>query len=715
MNFRLNVLLILALLTSVSVTALGQMPTEQDDEKIVVGSAEVPVDASVRDKRGRPVKDLTIGDFEVYEDGVRQQINSLRLIALKPGASGTVLQKQETTGRTATLNDAVAGIGSVALVFDRLSLDARSRAREAALTYARGEWRTNDFVGIFLIDLSLRVLQPYTDDAQLIRRALDRARSQTLTTSPAGEIAVEGSPLSAPRAPSESSSPGNEGDIAQQKFDEMMERSFRGFERLERERQGHATIDGLLGVINSLRPLPGRKAVVFFSEGMVLPPAVQGRFNSLITDANRADISFYTVDAAGLRTESIERATGREVGQVIGALESNAQSELTSSLGLLERMEDRLASKNGLRQLARATGGFHVGDTNNLGKGLNEIGEDLHTFYLLTYVPQNPRYDGRFRRIEVKLARPNLEVENRKGYYAINALNASPVLPYEAPALDIAASGSGAGNRPNAFTVRTASLSFPEPARPGLVSVFVEVPGASVTHAVDKGRKLYRTNFSVLMLIRDEQQQVIKKESNQYLLSGTLDRLGIARQGSVLFYRQPELAPGRYTIESIVYDALARKASMRTESVEVLPGEPTGPRISSLVIIKRAEPIKPAGKSAGTPFQFGDVLLYPNLGEPLSKQSAKQIAFFCVVHLPKSAGVPGGGTTAPQVLVEVRQHNRTIGSTSSPLPPPDANNRVQHASALPLDGFQPGTYELRITVRGAQGSVSRSAQFTVEP
>ncbi len=86
MRARLSAFLLFALTLGVVPPAPGQTqtgtpPRQQDDEDVVtVGSTEVVLDAVVKDKRGRPVKNLRAEDFEVYEDGVRQDVASFRLV-----------------------------------------------------------------------------------------------------------------------------------------------------------------------------------------------------------------------------------------------------------------------------------------------------------------------------------------------------------------------------------------------------------------------------------------------------------------------------------------------------------------------------------------------------------------------------------------------------------------------------------------------------------
>ena len=63
------------------------------------------------------------------------------------------------------------------------------------------------------------------------------------------------------------------------------------FDALERDQQGYATTNGLLAVVNGLKAMPGRKTIVFFSEGLAITANVQAKFRSVIASANRANVS----------------------------------------------------------------------------------------------------------------------------------------------------------------------------------------------------------------------------------------------------------------------------------------------------------------------------------------------------------------------------------------------------------------------------------------
>jgi hypothetical protein len=106
---------------------------------------------------------------------------------------------------------------------------------------------------------------------------------------------------------------------------------------------------------------------------------------------------------------------------------------------------------------------------------------------------------------------------------------------------------------------------------------------------------------------------------------------------------------------------------------------------------------------------FGEVILYPNLGEPLHKATSKQLAFYF------TAWPARGSNEKPRLTIEVQQNGRTIAQTPAELAAADESGQIRHVSALPLDSFQPGTYELKITVQDARSSVSRSTPFTIAP
>ena len=78
-----------------------------------------------------------------------------------------------------------------------------------------------------------------------------------------------------------------------------------------------------------------------------------------------------------------------------------------------------LLTMAGAEVVASDSGGFTVRNTNDLNGGIQRIAGETQAYYLLGYMPSNTARDGKFRKIQVKLANGRgLQVRARKGYYA---------------------------------------------------------------------------------------------------------------------------------------------------------------------------------------------------------------------------------------------------------------------------------------------------------
>ena len=733
MRRQILALVIIAANTLMPTVILGQKPVatkEQDDDRIVFGTNEVILDAIVKDKKGRLIKDLTVADFQISEDGVRQDVRSFRLVTrdapAAPDDRKATLEKIDpglnSSGDTKrSIANSPIQFGALALVYDRLSPNARKIARQASLGYVQG-MRQDDFVAVFGIDLSLRVLQRFTNSEERVKAAIEKGLSHSSSTysSATDSIADLQDRAAALQSQLDSSTSGaGAGNIpsasigataAQAQFDQMTLNIAQGFEHMERSQQGHATIDSLLAIIDGMKQLPGRKAMIFFSEGIALPTNVMTHFRSVISSANRANVSIYAVDAAGLRAVSDDAQSGRaltRLGQARARVASSNSDPPGSMMQDLERNEDLMRSNpdSALGDLANETGGILISNTNDPGARLRQVDDDLHAYYILTYTPKNTNFDGRFRQINVAVNRSGVEVQARRGYYALNNSYGSPVHDYEAAALAVL-SGSP---RPNAFVSRAAAFSFPESGKPGLVPIVVEVPPNAVNFAVDDKKKTFLADLSVVVLIKDQSQRVIKKVSNQQIVKGPLSKLATAKRGGLLFYREAELEPGNYTVAIVVYDNTTHQSSTNTATVMVPAADQSALRLSSIVFIKRAERLPPTEEKVRRPFQFGEVLVYPNLGEPVSKSASKQLTVFVTVYTPKD------NSNAPKLELVITRSGRAVGQLSYDLQAPDQNGRIQYASAISLEKFQPGDYELRLTVQQGDRRTSRSEHIVVTP
>ncbi len=694
-------------------------PAQRATEGIAQGVTAVLVDVVVRDRRGQPVRDLTQADFQVLEDGVPQPLGSFSRVFEGDTAPPTAAPAATSAsaagaaaGGTEGSDDRAQAV--TAIVFDRLSPEARRLAVQAAQGYLGNKDEAPGYIGIFGVDLSLTSYSPFTRNARVLREALTKmgSRGSASFNSPeqqqqkatADRQAGSGAGAATPAAPEPGAAAAVGGGRGQAMLGQMQSKMIEDFQVMERDQQGYSTTNGLFAIINTLRQLPGRKSIVLFSEGIAIPPAVQRLFLGVVDAANRANVSIYAMDAAGLRAES-EQAKIRDQVNAAGAggggilASSNSGGPLSQAL---EKNEDVLRQDphNGLAGLAESTGGLMFENTNNLRQGFDRVESDLRNYYLLGYTPTNETFDGRFRNIEVKVTRPGVTVAARKGYFAVRDSGGAPVNAWEAPALGALESKPV----PNAFPMRVGALLFPERDRPGLVPVVVDLKTAPITFQPAADGKTYSSDFSVLVRFLDGRNQVVRKVSQHYEINGPIADLDRAKQGEVIFYREPELSPGLYTVEAIAYDALSGKSSVRFATIEVPRTEAGALRMSSLVLVKRGEKVPEKDRRAENPLLVKDVVLYPNLGDAVNK-AAKEVAFYFSIY-------PAAGA-APEATLQLLRDGKAVAQLPMPVPAADASGRIQVTGRLPIEQLPAATYDLRAVVRQDSAQVFRSTLLRI--
>ena len=701
----------------------AQQPTPQRAAgTIKEGVTAVLVDVVVRDKRGQPVRDLTQADFQVLDEGVPQTIGSFSRVfdgGGPPAAEAPVPPQPPPSGASAAAPSAPATSQPItAILFDRLSPDARRRAVQAAQNYLGTKEEASGYIGIFGVDNALTPYAPFTRNTRVLRQALTKMGSRGSSTfnSPEQQQQKSNADQQAAMAGQAAASaqaaggPGASGAVGGAPGDallgQMQSNMIKDFEVMERDQQGYATINGLFAIISTLRRLPGRKSLILFSEGLAIPPAVQRLFLGVVDAANRANVSIYTMDAAGLRAESEQTKIRDQVnaaGAAGGGILAGGGGGADPLSKALEKNEDVLRQDphNGLGTLAQDTGGLIFENTNNLRQGFDRVDSDLHNYYLVGYSPTNEVYDGRFRTIGVKVTRPGVTVAARKGYFALRDTGGAPINSWEAPAL-------GALEQkpvPNAFPVRAGAMLFPERDRPGLVPVIVDLSTAPLTFQPAGDSKTYTSDFAVLVRFLDPQNQVVRKVSQHYEVKGPLADIERAKQGTVIFYREPELPPGVYTMETVVHDAPSGKSSVRLGTVEVPKTDAAQLRMSSLILVKRGEKVPASDRRSGNPLLVNDVILYPNLGEPVSK-ATKEVGFYVAAY-------PASGGAAPEASIELLLDGKLIAQLPIPLAAVDASGRIQQTGRLPLAQLTPGTYDLRAVVKQGAEQVFRSTMLRI--
>ena len=208
--------------------------------------------------------------------------------------------------------------------------------------------------------------------------------------------------------------------------------------------RNRATLGALTSIIESMASVRGRKSVILMSPGFILDQELV-LFRKVEDAARRANIAMYLVDARGLEAQSVFGSA--EFGPALDTRDVGAANAVLA------------LDAEGAVALAESSGGFAVQNNNDLTAGLRRIGRESRVYYLLGYMPSEVRADGKFRRITVRVARPDVEVRARKGYFAggvpvksadareaADALETALQSPYDLDALPVRAAAYVFGN-----------------------------------------------------------------------------------------------------------------------------------------------------------------------------------------------------------------------------------------------------------------------------
>lgn len=361
----------------------------------------VTTDVIARDDKNLFISDLKREDFEVFEDGVKQELASLTLVhggrtfnlqsaPPPPAQEGIILPPPRPT------NDAA---GRIFLLFvDDLHMDFRNtgRIRELFKKIANNLIHEGDMFGIVTTGTSSIAI-----DLTYDRKRLEEARNR-----------ITGGALTP---------------------DEIIQGAESSQGPTEVRYRAHVAFSTAYDLIRNLEKIQNRrKAVIYVSNGYDFNPFAEGRLGEdpffggrfgqdvnesrqdpfsrqgqqfadtdlmhelaeLTRAANRANATLYTIDPRGL-------IGGSEIDQQVNPTDWSSYVQKT---------------QNSLRTLAEQTGGIAVVNQNDFDKALKRIDAETSDYYVLGYYSSNPDPTVRTRKLEVKVKRPDVQVWSRRTY-----------------------------------------------------------------------------------------------------------------------------------------------------------------------------------------------------------------------------------------------------------------------------------------------------------
>jgi len=413
---------LLSLILSCALTSYSQTPTptpvEDDDDVVKISTTLIQVDVSVTGKDGKVVTDLKPGDFEIYENGKKQEITNFSFIS-STSESGRIITKENINDKLAvpippTQMRAEQVRRTIALVVDDLTLSFESTyyVKRALKKFVGEQMQDGDLVAIIRTGGGVGALQQFTSDKRQLYAAIDKVRWNLSGSGKAGAFApIEASPLERAKA--------NGADISDEQLD--AERDFiDGADNFREDVFASGTLGAVNYIIRGMRELPGRKSIMLLSDGLSLftsgkdgftdSTRVRDSLNALVDLANRSAVIVYTLDARGL--------------QPLGFTAEDNTAGLESRVG--ETLDDRRTkffnTQDGLVFLAKETGGFALIDNNDLSGGIRKILDD-QSYYLIGYQPNSETFDAktqRFNKLQIKVVnRKDITVRYRSGFFGI--------------------------------------------------------------------------------------------------------------------------------------------------------------------------------------------------------------------------------------------------------------------------------------------------------
>jgi VWFA-related protein len=547
---------------SFSVTQEGQnqqTTVEQKTPTFSVESAMVVVDVTVRDSKGNLMEDLKREDFKVYEDNVLQNIItfSAEKVAIGPPVAPAV---PESKGATKPINppevvnfglnpnapvkkETLAGKRLIILFFDLSSLGTEDliRSVDAARDFVAEQTGPQDLIAIATYSSILSLVQDFTNDQKLLLETLNGLSSSETTETTTEDL--------------------SDTSTSEDVFvpDTVQFNIFNTDRRLS----------ALETLAKMYREFPERKSLIYFSSGVSTTGIENNaQIRSTVDNANRSNLSIYTVDSRGL----VALPPGGDASQ------ASAGSAMFRGGAMMRQRTNFSSSQETLTTLSHDTGGRAFTDSNDLSLALKKVQADTNIYYVLGYFSTNPKEDGKYRKIRVDVTRPGLKIEHRPGYFAAKAfkqmnqeerdLQLQQAMNVDRPFVDV----------PLILEVDY----FRKDNDTAFVPISMELAGDGLTFE-DKGANR-EGKFEFVAQAADAKGKIAAVARDAVQLKMPAEKADRLKKGGVFYSTGFQLRDGDYTLKFLVRDNITGKLGSFEQPIRVPAFNLKELAISSIVL-----------------------------------------------------------------------------------------------------------------------------------
>jgi VWFA-related protein len=682
------------------ISCLGQANSAQASQADagVVNVNEVTLNLMVRDKKGNPVLDLKPEDIAVTDGGAPVKIANIRFVANEHGSEHFLT-----------------------LVFDRLDMAASHNARDIAAKILKLMPEDSFSFSVLKTQGRLMLYQDFTPDRSALNRAINAATDPDTADKGDGASAPEKKLIAIAKTGADES--GTSVTPKQRSSAQVLFAALQESQRLLQEQHTQPSLSGVLALVRTERKLPGRKIVIYFTQGLHVDASTGELLRDIGMSANRSDVGIYAIDATALTAQADQSlvamtamgnarsaaaqagpaptSTGTGAGTQTVAQPPPGLAPMVSTQYMRYELSDPNANKSPLAALAEETGGAYLGPDENLKKRIRQMIDDMTSDYEAYYVPPIENFDGQFRPIAVKPLRDGLKIHARTGYFALPPESGTAVRPFEAPLIKALAETQLASE----LKFRSRVLRLGDMPGGNENTMVVEVPLSELETRDDPNSNLYSLRVSIVGQIKNKAGAVVEHFSEDVPRHGTLDAKASAQSDSITMQRNFTADPGDYVMEAAILDRTSGKIAAQRVEFEV-PTAAAGPSLSDVAMVQRLIPTR-AELGSDEPLRYGNGKIVPNLSGRVAHGS-KEISFFFLVHPDPEA------VEQPTLEMEVLRSGEQIAQVPLQLRKSSGPATIPYLASIQAGALPSGDYQIieRLTQSGK--TAERELTFRVD-
>ncbi|HEX8890080.1 MAG TPA: VWA domain-containing protein [Pyrinomonadaceae bacterium] len=726
----LRVLFPAIIFLSLPVAVARAQSGEQTDDVLRIKTELVQTDVMVFDKQGRFVEGLLPEQFELSLDGKTQTVSFFERLTAGSSTEAAQLAASRRTSNAPTKDattvsaaSTVTEQGRVIFFFiDDLHTSGASliRAREALQSFVDNQMRPNDQVAVVSTSGQIGFLQQLTDNPAVLRAAIKRLNykqnPETYTGNTqiseymASQVLDNGNRelyayLLESIKVEQQSGPGN------RHGDHRLASSYSAAPLLRnRLRQVDAqgrmttadTLESLRNLMLSASALPGRKLVLFFSDGFIINERKSGALETLhrVTEAAaRSGAVVYTMDLRGTffglgsgvdaSTNDYIDLSARRVGVAAGEIN---------------------ATREPLQLIADETGGRAIFNSNSISDAISQAIRETSDYYLLAWRPDSEAERDARSRIKISIKdHPELRVRLRN-----NFLNPAPTVKTEVAKTGKEAEAKTASTQQSSEVELLSALGslYPRHALPVTLSVghlnttgnnFALKVSMQIERAdVDAGERAQKAEVDVIGVAIDDRGQF---SSFKQLLTIVPDS---SSQQPVIWNQQLNVKPGLYQVRVAVRERASGRTGSAMTWIEVPDSGQARFQMSSLFLGERSEA---AGGGDPSPNSSGAQAVTVDVDHHFARTSV--LRFQTYVY-NAARGADGADVWVQAQVFRNRQQVMSIAPGKAPTT--SDSSRLPYWSEISLNQLPPGQYTLQVsaTDRIGKTSASQRVNFSID-